>query len=119
MNKMEAAVALCKCPESHRIYGVRFEQMEEGGWRYTWAFPIRSSSARREGYDSTIIDGYIQMAEGYPGCPYCGSKAFIICGCGRLNCDVLTGGKFKCGWCGQGGDLIEYDGGGFSGGGDR
>lgn len=48
-RKPEARIALCKCGESKKIYGVRMEKAQ-GGWNCTWAFPISADSAKREGY---------------------------------------------------------------------
>lgn len=119
MNRKEATVALCKCKETHKTYGVRFEKTAEGNWVYTWAFPIKESSAKREGYDGTVIEGAIMPREDYPGCPYCGSKFFVVCSCGKLNCNIGTPGLFICEWCGMKGELGGYDGSGIHAGGDR
>jgi len=119
MLKREATVALCRCKETHKTYGVRFEKVSEGNWKYTWAFKIKESSAKREGYDGTIIDGRIFPDEEYPGCPYCGEKYFVVCSCGKLNCHTHNSGLFKCEWCGLEGELSTYDGAGIKSGGDR
>ncbi len=114
----EATVAICKCKESHKSYGVRFEKIGFRQWNYTWAFPMNESSARREGYDSTMIDGTIEPDTEYPGCPYCGIKYFLVCSCGKLNCNV--GGTIAtCEWCGATGQVTGYSGSGFRAGGDR
>lgn len=59
IEQMEAHIALCKCKEGRRAYGVRFERTEEG-WKYTWAFPIKEAVVKREGYDETgiLFGGY-------------------------------------------------------------
>lgn len=114
----EAAIALCKCKESHKVYGVRFEKVSSKRWKYTWAFKIKESSAQREGYDGTEIDGTIEPASDYPGCPYCGSKYFVICQCGKLNCNTSDGKTFKCEWCGLEGTLASYGGDGIKSGQD-
>jgi len=119
MNGIEATVAICKCPETKKLYGVRFQKMSPGHWKYTWAFPMRQASARREGYDNTIIEGMIDPDIDYPGCPYCGTKYFVICSCGKLNCNIGSSNRFTCGWCHTSGTLSAYGGGGFQSGGDR
>lgn len=120
LKRREATVAACKCKETKKTYGVRFEKVIEGGWKYTWAFPMKESTAAREGYDATIIAGNIEPTEDYPGCPYCGVKYFVVCECGKLNCNSgYSGGHFKCEWCGLTGEIGVYTGSGFSGGGDR
>ena len=119
MNGIEATVAICKCKETHKMFGVRFEKVANAHWKYTWAFPMRKASAQREGYDATVIEGMIEPDEGYPGCPYCGIRYFVVCSCGKLNCNIYTGNSFKCEWCGAGGTLTAYDGAGISSGGDR
>lgn len=119
MNRPEATVAVCKCKESHKIFGVRFEKVSNRHWKYTWAFPMKASTAKREGYDGTVIDGNIEPDIDYPGCPYCGSKYFVVCECGKLNCNISIGNSFTCEWCGLTGTLTGYDGGGIKSGGDR
>lgn len=115
----EARIALCKCKESKKIYGVRLEKAQ-GGWNCTWAFPVSMDSARREGYDSTILKGNIGMVPEYNGCPYCGTKLFVVCAsCQKLNCQIITGSTFTCEWCGFTGSLTDYDGAGVQSGGDR
>ncbi len=118
MTMPEATVALCKCKETHKTYGVRFEKIEPRHWKYTWAFPIKEAAAKREGYNDTIIEGFIEPDEEYPGCPYCGAKYFVICSCGKLNCNTGNGTRFTCEWCGETGELTGYGGGGFRAGGD-
>ena len=118
-NMPEATVALCKCGETHKIYGVRFEKTADKQWKYAWAFPMKESAAKREGYDTTTITGIIAPDAEYPGCPYCGSKYFVICSCGKLNCNITTGKTFTCNWCGKIGVLMNYSGDGFQSGGDR
>jgi hypothetical protein len=115
----EAVVALCKCKESKKTYGARFERTGANSWAYTWAFPIKEDAARREGYTGTTINGNVQPALGYPGCPYCGAMTFVVCQCGKLNCNISTGGPFTCAWCGLTGELNAYAGDGITSGGDR
>jgi hypothetical protein len=115
----EAVIALCKCKESKKTYGVRFERRGAKSWNYTWAFPMKEDSARREGYTGTTISGNVQPTREYPGCPYCGTKYFVVCQCGKLNCYISAGGRFTCAWCGQTGKLTAYAGDGIASGGDR
>lgn len=116
----EARIALCKCKEAKgNIYGVRF-QRADGGWKYTWAFEMKESSAKREGYDNTQIMGNIYPDDNYPGCPYCGTRYFVVCGnCQHLNCNINTGETFTCDWCGNIGTLGGFGGDGIASGGDR
>jgi hypothetical protein len=115
--KMEARIALCKCKEGKNIYGVRFEKSEDG-WKYTWAFPVKEATAKREQYDKTKIMGQIVPDNGYPGCPFCRTRDFVICNCGKLNCHNGNDSHFTCNWCGLSGTLGSYDGSGFGSGGD-
>ncbi|GHV31358.1 hypothetical protein FACS1894167_13620 [Synergistales bacterium] len=115
----EAVIALCKCKKSKKLYGVRFERTGANDWQYTWAFPIKEATAQREGYGGTTITGNIEPAPGYPGCPYCGSKYFVVCQCGKLNCNISTSNLFTCEWCGLTGALTAGIGGGIKTGKDR
>lgn len=116
----EARIAMCRCKEARgKIFGVRF-QKDNKGWKYNWAFKIKESSAKREGYDNTEITGGVFSDEEYPGCPYCGEEYFTICGaCHHLNCRTDTGKMFTCEWCGNTGLVIDYNGFGIASGGDR
>lgn len=106
----EALILLAKCAEQHKTYGIRSEKVSSNHWRNTWAFPIKESSAKREGYDKTSISGIIEFAEDYPGCPYCGGKELILCSCGHLNCTITKNGLFTCEWCGAQGTVGTYNG---------
>ena len=115
----EARIALCKCKESKKTYGIRMEKTE-WGWNCTWAFPISEASAKREGYDATVLKGMIGDAPEYNGCPYCRTKLFVVCAeCQKLNCQIITGSRFTCEWCGCTGYLSDYDGAGIQSGSDR
>lgn len=117
--KIEAVVALCKCGKTQQTYGVRFERTATNSWKYTWAFEISLKVAKREGYNIVDISGYIEPAEEYPGCPYCGNKYFMICDCGKLNCNIInSNATATCNWCGFTGMISGYDGSGFVAGGD-
>lgn len=109
----EARVALCKCSETNQTYGVRFEKSDDG-WKYTWAFKIKESSARRENYDRTVLQGDLTLGEDYPGCPYCGAKYFIVCTCGKLSCNSINrkSNSVTCEWCGETGTITDYYGAG-------
>lgn len=114
----EARIALCKCREGKKTYGVRFEK-SVNSWKYTWAFTIKESAAKREGYDNTKIIGDIYPDAKYPGCPYCKTRSFVICSCGKLNCNNQKQNKeFVCEWCGSAGTLVDYEGNGFQSGED-
>ena len=106
----EALVVLSKCAEMHRTYGIRAEKVNGNHWKLTWAFPIKESSAKREGYDKSSISGNIEVSAEYPGCPYCGQKQFTVCSCGHLNCTILKNGIFTCEWCGAQGTIGDYTG---------
>jgi hypothetical protein len=136
----EAVIALCKCKEGFasdvsltseqktalasgrsggKLFGIRFEKMETNNWKYTWAFPIKESTARREGYEGTTITGNVEPAPGFPGCPYCRSNYFVVCQCGKLSCNTSNVGRFTCGWCGLTGELTAGIGEGIKTGKDR
>lgn len=117
IDKMEARIALCKCKEGGRIYGVRFEKAGDN-WKYTWAFPVKEASAKRENYDKTKIVGNLVVGQDYPGCPFCKTMDFVVCNCGKLSCHNGGTAQFTCNWCGLTGMLRRYDGSGFGSAGD-
>ena len=114
----EARIALCKCPEAKKLYGVRMEKLGDA-WKSTWAFPVDMDRAKHEGYDTTMLKGTLVSDDDYNGCPYCGTSAFIVCdACHKLCCNVATGNTFTCEWCGNTGTLSDYEGAGVASGGD-
>jgi len=115
---IEAVVVLCKCPRRHEMYGIRTEKREDGAWNMTWAFPIKESVGKSEGFDKTSISGSVIMSDEYPGCPYCKQRSLTVCSCGRLNCTVIQNNMFTCDWCGMRGEIGAYHGEAISAGGD-
>ena len=107
LRSAEARIALSKCKETGKVYGVRMEKYQDG-WLSTWAFPVDINKAKREGYDSTTLKGFSWNATDYNGCPYCGKKRMFICdACHKLNCLITSGDVFTCNWCGNTGKLEE------------
>lgn len=106
----EAVIVLAKCGQSHKTYGMRAEGRGRDNWLVTWAFPIKESSAKREGYDKTTIKGNIQFTDDYPGCPFCGGTELTVCSCGHLGCSIVKNGVYTCEWCGTQGQIGAYSG---------
>ncbi len=90
-NHTHAVIVLAKCMNKHNAFGIRLEEHEPGIWVATWAFPINESVSHKEKYYNNKILGTIQFDESYPGCPYCKSTGFILCG----NCNIVACYKRK------------------------
>ena len=101
---------LCADEKHERTVGrsqhIRFERIGRD-WKYTWAFPIQEKTALNEDYDKTKITGALIQGEKYPGCPYCGTKGFFCCSCGKLNCWNGKSHIATCNWCGATGELSD------------
>lgn len=106
----EAVVVLCKCGKAHKTYGIRTEKLYGKRWDMTWAFAMKESTGKREGYDKVSVSGDIMMTNEYPGCPYCGQKNITVCSCGHICCTITHGGIFTCEWCGAQGEIGAYTG---------
>lgn len=103
MKSKEAVVIIAKCKESKKAYGIRVEK-RGNDWYRTWAFKIGEKSAKREGFDKTVINGRFQADIEYNGCPHCGTKEFTRCSCGKISC--WNGERIvKCNWCGGTGEI--------------
>ena len=94
-------IVLARCEsDASASFGIRMERSAEAGWTATWAFQMKESVARREGYESTQIDGIGPLRETYPGCPVCGARSFVVCGdCGRTGCWDPSAAQQTCPWC--------------------
>lgn len=112
----EAVIVLAKCGSNHQTYGLRTEKVGKNQWLVTWAFPIKESAAKREGYDKTTVKGDIQFSDDFPGCPYCGGHNWTVCSCGHLGCTILNNGVYTCEWCGTQGQIANYSGEGITAG---
>lgn len=119
-KKIKAKVVLSKCPkvkENEGLFGIRIQKKKKD-WIRTWAFKIDPRKASREGYDEETVTGSFQATDDYPGCPYCHTKSFVLCGyCDRLFC--WNGKKeVTCPWCKsragvKDSDSFDVSGGGF------
>jgi len=119
-KRLNAKVVLCRCPSkakdgaSSRLFGIRIEE-RNNDWVRTWAFKIDENKAKNEGYITERTTGSLSSADGYPGCPYCGTVNFAQCSCGNLFCWRSETNTAICPWCGQEGEYhtvksIEVDG---------
>lgn len=98
---LRSIVIVCaRCGHTANGFGIRFERSGEARWSATWAFPLKESSARREGYDRSEISGTIQLDPSYPGCPHCSQAAIVRCGsCGKVSCWNGEERVVTCPWC--------------------
>lgn len=112
-----AFAIMAACEETKKPFGITVEKISGRHYRFMWSFKIDREKAHREGYDTQSVTGSVDLDDNYPGCPYCGSKQFYICSCGRIICyhgqRVAT-----CPECGQTGELtsveeINLKGGGY------
>ena len=97
---MEAAAVLCRCETTRKMFGIRFEKREKV-WFYNWAFPVKESNARNEGYDHTRVEGELARDPEYPGCLSCGAPGFFRCSCGKMTCWDGKKPEAVCAWCGR------------------
>ena len=98
MNR--ADVVLARCSVSKQPYGMRFEETSPSHWVVTWAFPLSVASANREGYGGGLLEGQIEVAGEFPGCPHCGNTDFALCGaCQHVGCLRLASTVSTCPWC--------------------
>ena len=106
--KIEAQVMISKC-FNKKVVGIRVEK-REGDWMMTWAFPIDEKKASSEGYTNTQMTGSFCPTESFQGCPYCGTKEFLLCGnCGRVSCFHAGDQNASCQWCNNSGTITKAD----------
>jgi hypothetical protein len=112
-------IVMSRCSRSREMFGMRFEQLAPDPWGVDWAFPVRESAAKKEGYDQNDIKGTFAFDDEYPGCPYCHSPGAIYCGrCNKVSCHDQQGSVARCGWCGFSGPVGSGGVGGLKAGGD-
>lgn len=99
-------IVAARCGQTAQAFGLRFERSGEASWSLTWAFALKESAARREGYDRSEISGTMQLDPSYPGCPHCAKRTIIHCGsCDKVSCWDEETRVITCPWCKNRGEL--------------
>ena len=97
----EVTIIQTRCQRSKQLFGIRAEKIREGEWLCNWAFKMSEKTAANEQYGETPVSGRMAFDAEYPGCPYCGTIGWFICGkCGRVTC-YSGESTTTCGWCGN------------------
>lgn len=100
LTQRRIVIVAARCGQSAGGFGIRFERFGETRWSATWAFALKASAARREGYDRAEIRGAMGLDPSYPGCPHCAKRALVCCGiCGRVSCWDGVTRIVTCPWC--------------------
>lgn len=101
------AVALARCTRTRVSPGfdIRVKRFGSNQWSLTGAFPVKETSAKREGYDRTRLVGTFFALPSYPGCPHCESRNFFKCECGKVACWDGYASEVTCPWCKETGEL--------------
>jgi len=105
MSEQSVVIALARCVHSRSNFGVRLELKAHRTWVADWAFPLKESAARKEGYDRTRIEGRFRIDTAYPGCPFCSAHFLVQCECGRVSCVSGASEVIRCPWCGNEGRI--------------
>ena len=96
-----------KCGTTGRTFIIGFRQ-GNGVWVAERAQLVQAAgsggSEPRDGDNAMHASGSFTIGFSYPGCPDCGNKDFIKCGCGILSCMGLVrrnsgGNQYRCGGC--------------------
>ena len=70
-------IVMGRCGVTQKGYGMRFERRGSANWVATWAFSIKESLAKKEGYENSSVEGSFSFDEEFPGCPYCSAKSWL------------------------------------------
>lgn len=102
---LHVVIVVARCARSKKYFGIRFEERGRNKWFADWAFQMKETVARKEGYDRNTISGKLRFGEEYPGCPHCENKRLVKCGCGQVSCWDGKDGPVTCPWCGSTGEV--------------
>lgn len=112
-----AFAVLGMCSRVNQPFGMTVDPISRSQMKIVWAFKISADKARREGYDKTSMRGSVVFDDEFPGCPYCESHDFYVCGnCGTVVC-FNNEEHVKCPKCGNESDVVVSDEINLSGGG--
>lgn len=104
-ERPNVVIVLARCRHNRQGFGIRFEEKSRGQWTADWAFAVKETAARREGYDQGEIAGEFEVDPAYPGCPHCEAKLLLKCGCGKVACWNGEDHRVTCPWCGRAGEV--------------
>ena len=117
MNSLlKVVIVMSQCNRSKQQFGIRFEEKQKGQWVADWAFAVKETYAKKEGYEQNTIAGTFTFSRAYPGCPHCHATSIFKCSCGKVNCWNREAMTVICSWCNQtaelGGTIEMLDAGG-------
>ena len=101
----KVVIVLARCSRNREPLGIRFEEQAAGRWLGNWAFAVKATTAKKEGYDRSEIRGGIELAPAYPRCPHCQAASIYKCACGQVACWDGESRTVTCPWCGATGEL--------------
>lgn len=97
-DTMRAEVLIARCRRDAALFGLRVEE-RPNSWYVTWTFNIDETSAQREKYAETTINGTIRVDPGVAACARCHADSFVKCNlCDRLSCWVGGDPEWFCKW---------------------
>ncbi len=115
MTTPKVVIIMARCSKNKQSFGIRLEEKLPGEWIADWAFAIKESVAKREGYEKSEITGSFLIDDAYPGCPYCEEKSFVLCKgtlfsrCNKVSCcSGEQGSIHTCPWCGNKAKISGY-----------
>ncbi|GAB2618144.1 hypothetical protein Aab01nite_31790 [Paractinoplanes abujensis] len=104
MSRPNVVAMISRCSTARQPFGIRLEETGRRNWMVTWAFPVKESTAGKEGYDRSSIDGSFSTTDDYPGCTSCGATSLVLCNnCSKLGCWRGDQRVYTCPWCGSSG----------------
>jgi hypothetical protein len=98
-------IVMARCSRSRNTFGIRVEEKHNGQWLADWAFALKETTARKEGYGRSEIAGVIKLDLAYPGCPHCHAMGLVKCSCGHVACWDRDRNMVSCPWCGSTGEV--------------
>ncbi len=97
----QVVIAMARCRNSKKAFGIRVEERGPSQWVADWAFSIPENKASKEGYGHSEISGTFAIdSQQYPGCPHCHARLIVKCSCGGTACWDGEQRKVSCPWCG-------------------
>lgn len=98
---INVVIVMARCSRDKLSFGIRLEEKSPRQWTADWAFAVKETLAKKEGYGRNEIRGAFLLDGAYPGCPYCKVKGFVKCGCGKVACWDSERTTVTCPWCGD------------------
>ena len=92
-----------RCEKCGKDFHIRYDLAADNRWVMTYGLKELPRGSHSNNSDSSVDISNSRTGPQYK-CPWCGSKSYVRCGCGKITC-YDGSGHSKCAYCGSYGEV--------------